>query len=36
VNKQLRIWRESGLLELREGYLVVLQPMALQEVWRLD
>lgn len=36
VNKQLRVWRENGLLDLRDGYLVVLRPTALQEVWRLD
>lgn len=30
VNKQLRIWREEGAIDQREGYLVVLKPEALQ------
>jgi len=30
VNKQLRIWREEGSIDQRDGYLVVLKPQALQ------
>ena len=29
VNKQLRIWREEGAIDQRDGYLVVLKPDAL-------
>ena len=29
VNKQLRIWRENGTIDQRDGYLVVLRPEAL-------
>ena len=29
VNKQLRIWRETGTVDQRDGYLVVLKPEAL-------
>ena len=29
VNKQLRIWRENGTIDQRDGYLVVLKPEAL-------
>jgi CRP/FNR family cyclic AMP-dependent transcriptional regulator len=30
VNKQLRIWRETGTIDRRDGYLIVLKPEALQ------
>jgi CRP/FNR family cyclic AMP-dependent transcriptional regulator len=30
VNKQLRIWRETGTIDQRDGYLIVLKPEALQ------
>jgi CRP-like cAMP-binding protein len=30
VNKQLRAWRESGMVELREGHLLVLKPTSLR------
>jgi CRP/FNR family cyclic AMP-dependent transcriptional regulator len=29
VNKQLRIWRETGTIDQRDGYLIVLKPEAL-------
>jgi CRP-like cAMP-binding protein len=29
VNKQLRIWRETGTIDQRDGYLIVLKPDAL-------
>jgi CRP/FNR family transcriptional regulator, cyclic AMP receptor protein len=30
VNKQLRVWREEGAIDQRDGYLIVLKPDALQ------
>jgi CRP/FNR family transcriptional regulator, cyclic AMP receptor protein len=30
VNKQLRVWREEGAIDQRDGYLIVLRPDALQ------
>ena len=32
VNKQLRTWRESGTVALREGYLLVLEPANLRRL----
>jgi CRP/FNR family transcriptional regulator, cyclic AMP receptor protein len=32
VNKQLRVWREGGTIDLRDGYLVVRRPEALQRL----
>ncbi len=29
VNKQLRVWRENGTIDQRDGYLIVLKPEAL-------
>jgi CRP/FNR family transcriptional regulator, cyclic AMP receptor protein len=29
VNKQLRVWRETGTIDQRDGYLIVLKPEAL-------
>jgi len=32
VNKQLRIWRDAGLIDLREGYVIMLKPAELAKL----
>jgi hypothetical protein len=32
VNKQLRIWREEGVVIMDDGYLVLRRPSVLQEL----
>lgn len=33
VNKQLRVWRDSGVVEMDGGYLVVMKPASLQAMF---
>ena len=32
VNKQLRLWREEGLVDLEEGFIVLRRPVALRDL----
>lgn len=32
VNKQLRLWRTEGLLTIKQGYITLLQPVALSQL----
>jgi hypothetical protein len=32
VNKQLRIWREDGTIELQEGFVVLRRPAELRRL----
>jgi CRP-like cAMP-binding protein len=33
VNKQLRIWRTEGLIDLIDGYVIIRKPKALQSLY---
>ena len=32
VNKQLRLWREQGLVDLEDGFVVLRRPVALRDL----